>query len=115
MIFCFFFVSGAMANGYSQEQVVSLNLHQCDVNTLCQEIWKQTGLRFIYNEEHVKNLTAFDVKADKKTVREVLDQVFDNTSLRYFFEQDVIYILAKSGQVKKQETKQASGTVKDKK
>ena len=25
MIFCFFFVSGAMANGYSQEQVVSLN------------------------------------------------------------------------------------------
>ncbi len=24
MIFCFFFVSGAMANGYSQEQVVSL-------------------------------------------------------------------------------------------
>ena len=115
MIFCFFFVSGAMANGYSQEQVVSLNLHQCDVNTLCQEIWKQTGLRFIYNEEHVKNLTAFDVKADKKTVREVLDQVFDNTSLRYFFEQDIIYILAKSGQVKKQETKQASGTVKDKK
>ena len=115
MIFCFFFVSGAMANGYSREQVVSLNLHQCDVNTLCQEIWKQTGLRFIYNEEHVKNLTAFDVKADKKTVREVLDQVFDNTSLRYFFEQDVIYILAKSGQVKKQETKQASGTVKDKK
>lgn len=115
MIFCFFFVSGAMANGYSQEQVVSLNLHQCDVNTLCQEIWKQTGLRFIYNEEHVKNLTAFDVKADKKTVREVLDQVFDNTSLRYFFEQDVIYILAKSGQVKKPETKQASGTVKDKK
>ena len=115
MIFCFFFVSGAMANGYSQEQVVSLNLHQCDVNTLCQEIWKQTGLRFIYNEEHVKNLTAFDVKADKKTVREVLDQVFDNTSLRYFFEQDVIYILAKSDQVKKPETKQASGTVKDKK
>ena len=115
MIFCFVFVSGAMANGYSQEQVVSLNLHQCDVNTLCQEIWKQTGLRFIYNEEHVKNLTAFDVKADKKTVREVLDQVFDNTSLRYFFEQDVIYILAKSGQVKKPETKQASGTVKDKK
>ena len=115
MIFCFFFVSGVMANGYSQEQVVSLNLHQCDVNTLCQEIWKQTGLRFIYNEEHVKNLTAFDVKADKKTVREVLDQVFDNTSLRYFFEQDVIYILAKSDQVKKPETKQASGTVKDKK
>ena len=58
-----------MANGYSQEQVVSLNLKQCDVNTLCQEIWKQTGLRFIYNEEHVKALQAFNVQADHKQYR----------------------------------------------
>ena len=66
LIFCFFCIPGVMANGYSQEQVVSLNLKQCDVNTLCQEIWKQTGLRFIYNEEHVKALQAFNVQADHK-------------------------------------------------
>ena len=114
MIFCFFFASGVMANSYSQEQVVSLDLHKCDVNTLCQEIWKQTGLRFIYNEEHIKNLKAFDVKASGKTVREVLDEVFKNTSLRYFFEQDIIYITIKDDD-KKKESKSVSGTVKDRK
>lgn len=31
LIFCFFCIPGVMANGYSQEQVVSLNLKQCDV------------------------------------------------------------------------------------
>ena len=113
-IFCFFFISGVMANSYSQGQVVSLDLHKCDVNTLCQEIWKQTGLRFIYNEEHVKNLKAFDVKADNRKVQEVLDEVFKNTSLRYFFEQDIIYITNKDDD-KKKESKSVSGTVKDKK
>ena len=113
MIFCFFFISGAMANSYSQEQVVSLDLHKCDVNTLCQEIWKQTGLRFIYNEEHVKDLKAFNVKASGKTVREVLDEVFRNTSLRYFFEQDIIYITNKDDDNKKKESKTVTGTVKD--
>ncbi|WP_292270585.1 SusC/RagA family TonB-linked outer membrane protein [Butyricimonas sp.] len=114
MIFCFFFISGAMANSYSQEQVVSLDLHKCDVNTLCQEIWKQTGLRFIYNEEHVKNLKAFDVKADNRKVQEVLDEVFKNTSLRYFFENDIIYIVNKQkDEPEKKEGKSISGTVKD--
>ena len=114
MIFCFFFISGVMANSYSQGQVVSLDLHKCDVNTLCQEIWKQTGLRFIYNEEHVKNLKVFDVKADNRKVQEVLDEVFKNTSLRYFFENDIIYIVNKQkDEPEKKEGKSISGTVKD--
>ncbi len=114
LIFCFFCIPGVMASGYSQEQVVSLDLKQCDVNTLCQEIWKQTGLRFIYNEEHVKTLQTFDVKADHKTVQEVLDEVFRNTSLHYFFENDIIYIVNKQKEEpEKKEGKSISGTVKD--
>ena len=35
LIFCFFCIPGVMANGYSQEQIVSLNLKQCDVNKMC--------------------------------------------------------------------------------
>ena len=75
LVFCFFLVSGMMANTYSQEQVVSLNLRHCDVHTLCQEIWKQTGLRFIYNEAHVKSVGTFDVVADQKRVEDVLYDV----------------------------------------
>lgn len=44
-IFMLVFTLGGFASGYSQKQVVTLNLKQCDVNTLLQEIWKQTGLR----------------------------------------------------------------------
>lgn len=110
LVFCFFLISGAMANTYSQEQVVSLDLRHCDVNTLCWEIWKQTGLCFIYNEAHVKSLGTFDVKATDKTVEEVLDEVFANTSLRYFFENDIIYIVQREG--KDEEKKSKSVVVK---
>lgn len=115
MIFCFFSVPGVTAHGYSQNQVVSLNLQRCDVNTLCQEIWKQTGLRFIYNEEHVKTFPTFNVKVDQRNVREVLDEVFKNSSLRYFFEKDIIYIVnkPKNEEPEKNDGRAISGTVKD--
>lgn len=39
-IFMLVFTLGGFASGYSQKQVVTLNLKQCDVNTLLQEIWE---------------------------------------------------------------------------
>lgn len=48
-----FCVHGASANSFSQKQTVTLDLYQCDVSTLFQEIWKQTGLRFVYNDRDV--------------------------------------------------------------
>ena len=69
------FTLGGFASGYSQKQVVTLNLKQCDVNTLLQEIWKQTGLRFVYNEQDVARLKRFDVNAQQKQVDEILDHI----------------------------------------
>ena len=92
-IFMFAFMCYATANTYSQKQIVSLNLHRADVNSLFKEIRKQTGLRFVYNEEHVAKLSRFDMKVEKCTVQEVLNKVFKNTSLQYFFEDDVIFIV----------------------
>ena len=114
LVFCFFMVSGAMANTYSQEQVVSLDLRHCDVHTLCQEIWKQTGLRFVYNEDHVKSVGAFDVSVDKKRVEDVLNDVLKDTPLRYFFENDIIYIVRRDDDEKPAVTEhKIVGTVKD--
>lgn len=115
LVFCFFLVSGMMANTYSQEQVVSLNLRHCDVHTLCQEIWKQTGLRFIYNEAHVKSVGTFDVVANQKRVEDVLHDVLKDTPLRYFFENDIIYIVRRDEDEKPVvEEHKIVGTVKDK-
>lgn len=115
LVFCFFLVPGMMANAYSQEQVVSLNLRHCDVHTLCQEIWKQTGLRFVYNEEHVKSVGTFDVSVDKKRVEDVLNDVLKDTPLRYFFENDIIYIVRREDDEKPAVTEhKIAGTVRDK-
>lgn len=111
-VFMFFFVFGAGAETYSQRQIVSLNLHKCDVGQLFKEIRKQTGLRFVYNEAHVAGLSAFDVKTDRKSVGEVLDEVFRETSLKCQFEDDVIFVVPRAPQQASQIT--ISGKVTDK-
>ena len=114
-IFMLFFVLGTHATSYSQKQRVSLNLKQCDINTLFQEIWKQTGLRFVYNEKDVADLQRLDIQATQETVKEVLDNIFRDTPLQCKMESDVIYItsLPSTPQTKKEMVK-LTGTVKDK-
>lgn len=114
-IFMFAFMCCASANTYSQKQIVSLNLHRANVNALFKEIRRQTELRFVYNEEHVAKLARFDIKEDKITVEEVLDRVFKNTSLQYFFEDNVIYIVprVRDDEVKKDSIRTVQGTVRD--
>jgi len=74
-IFMLVFTLGATASGFSQKQLVSLDLKQRDVSTLFREIWKQTGLRFVYNEKYVADLPLVNVKVDKQEVKKVLDEV----------------------------------------
>ena len=116
-IFMLVFTLGGFASGYSQKQVVTLNLKQCDVNTLLQEIWKQTGLRFVYNEQDVAQLKRFDVNAQQKQVDEILDHIFKNTPYQCAYESDVIYITPRPvgdlPQVKQERVK-LSGNIKDK-
>ena len=87
------FVFGATASGFSQKQVVTLDLRQCDMSTLFQEIWKQTGLRFVYNDKDVASISRFDVKAESEAVEKVLEEVFAKTSLKCTFEGDVILVV----------------------
>ena len=87
------FVFGATASGFSQKQVVTLDLRQCDMSTLFQEIWKQTGLRFVYNDKDVASISRFDVKAESEAVEKVLEEVFAKTSLKCTFEGEVILVV----------------------
>ena len=59
-LFAFFmlvFVMGGNARSYSQDQLVTLNLHGGNVRTLFKEIRKQTGVQFVFNEKQ-KRVTA---------------------------------------------------------
>ncbi len=92
-IFMFVLVVGVTAKSFSQEQTVSLNLHQCDVSVLFKEIRKQTGFRFVYNEEHVKRLGRFNVKVTEESVQHVLSGIFAASGLVCHFENDVIFVM----------------------
>ena len=113
-IFMLIFVLGVNATSYSQHHLVSLDLKQCDINTLFQEIWKQTGLRFVYNEKDIKGIQPQDVKAEQQSVEEVLNGIFRNTPYQASFESDVIYITSRPDVPQTQkETVKLSGTVTD--
>ena len=94
----FVFVFGASANSFSQKQTVTLDLYQCDISTLFQEIRKQTGLRFVYNDRDVAKVARFDLQVKDKAVEEVLKDVFHETPLRCTFEGDVIMVIANKQQ-----------------
>lgn len=114
-IFMLTFTLGTYASGFSQKQLVTLDLKQCDVHTLFQEIWKQTGLRFVYNEKDVTGLQKMDVKVTQQQVDEVLDNLFRHTPYRCSFESDVIYITPRIAKPQeKQEKVTITGNVKDK-
>ncbi len=98
------FVLGATAGSYSQNQMVSLDLHQCNVHQLFKEIRKQTGLRFVFNEKHVVALPRFDVRTNQEKVENVLNDVFGKTNLECRFENDVIFVIPR-------QTQQAVSTV----
>lgn len=104
-IFMLAFMLGANATSFSQKQHVSLDLKQCDLNTLFLEIWKQTGLRFVYNTEHTLKISRFDIKVEEEEVENVLRKVLDSTPLKYTFERDVIFVTPKTIVPQAKETK----------
>ncbi|MDR1273590.1 MAG: SusC/RagA family TonB-linked outer membrane protein [Odoribacteraceae bacterium] len=91
-LFMFALVTCSAASGYSQEPVVSLDLKQSDVGTLFREIRRQTGLRFVYNEQHARLLPRFDLKRENANVDAVLDDVFRSSDLQWHREDDVIVV-----------------------
>lgn len=112
-IFMLVFVLGAAASTYSQNQLVTLDLHQCNVRQLFKEIRKQTGLRFVFNENHVADLTRLSVQTDREKVDEVLRQVFKNTNLECRFEDDVIFVVPRVPQQQNVKSVTITGTVND--
>lgn len=91
-IFLLVFTTGVSAEVFSQNQLVSLKLHQCSVNTLFKEIRKQTGLRFVFNEEHIKTLGKLNITSNNELLKDLLDRIFLPRHLKCHFEQDVIFI-----------------------
>ena len=114
MILMLAFALGASATTYSQK-LVSLDLHDSSVLQLFREVKKQTGLRFVFNEDYVKEFPAINVSAEEEDVEELLNQIFASSPLECRFENDVVFIVKRTTPGMPQETVSLKGKVVDQK
>ena len=84
------------ATGFSQESRVSLQMENVSLEKVILELKKQTGLRFFYSMDKIKEINRLSVKAENKMLKEVLDDLLRNTGLTYSLLDDVIVIRDKS-------------------
>ena len=96
MRLCFLFVFlgmlSATAKTIAQEQVISPNLKNVTYLELFNELHRQTGVRFLYSSDQLENLSRIDVVADRKKMREVLEDALKETSLTCVFEEDMVIL-----------------------
>ena len=78
-VFLSFSVSAEIA---AQQEKVNLNLSKANLQTLFQEIQRQTGLYFVYNEELCNTFGEVNVNAKSLSVKQVLDDIFRDKDYR---------------------------------
>lgn len=81
----------------AQDAAVNINLKDASVLELFKEIKKQTGYKFIYNEDHLADLSKITMNVSGKPVKTILQELFANSACECKFEKDVIYIQQKKG------------------
>lgn len=91
-LFVFLGMLSATAKTIAQEQVISLNLKNVTYLELFNELHRQTGVRFLYSSDQLENLSRIDVVADRKKMREVLEDALKETSLTCVFEEDMVML-----------------------
>jgi len=109
-VFLSFSVSAEIA---AQQEKVNLNLSKANLQTLFQEIQRQTGLYFVYNEELCNTFGEVNVNAKSLSVKQVLDDIFRDKELTYYFEDKIIVVKANSRQTEVEKRK-ITGKVVDK-
>ncbi len=96
-----------------QGQRVTLDLKQGTFFELFDEIHKQTGLRFVYNTDQLRQLGAIDVKAENTIVSEVLTNILRGGNLTFVVENDVVMLLPRRTAAQNPATVVIEGTVSD--
>ena len=75
------------AGGYSQDVKVSLSLNSVKLTTFFKAIEKETDYRFVYCNDVIPDGNIITVRAKKKPLHEVLNEVINLTDLKYRFDE----------------------------
>lgn len=95
---------------YSQNQLVTLQLKNCNVEEFLQEVKNQTGIRFMYRSEFVRDIPRFSLDVRQERLDEVLEQVFAAQGIHCRFEDEVVILMKDQAENKMREIR---GTVRD--
>lgn len=110
----FVFASALLATEASSQMAkVSIVAKKTTAQTIIYEIEKQTDYLFIYDESEVNLNQITSLKAENKTVSEVLDKVFEGTYVSYAIEGSNIMLMKKTSVTQQKPTKKISGIVLD--
>lgn len=92
VLFYFLGCMSLSAMSVAQDQRVSLELKNCTVMRLFEEIQRQTGLNFFYDQNHFQNQAPLTVKADDEAVSDVLKKLFSDQNIRFLFEDNTVIV-----------------------
>lgn len=117
MILIVFLVGLTSLPTMAQDQTVTLKLTDVNLYELFDAIRKQTGLRFLYNAEQMKEVPKVSVDVKNKKVKDVLTEVLAGTSLTFEYDKGVVTVIKKSVSESQSQVKliQVSGKVTDEK
>lgn len=78
-----FFVAFMQVSAGVYSQTVRLNENNSGLEKVFNEIRKQTGYNFLYNNKLLKNTRPVNIKVTGEELKSVLDRVFENQPLSY--------------------------------
>lgn len=90
MVLIIFLVGLTSLPTMAQDQTVTLKLTDVNLYELFDAIRKQTGLRFLYNAEQMKEVPKVSVDVKNKKVKDVLTEVLTGTPLTFEYNKGVV-------------------------
>lgn len=112
ILLCLSISIGFASPGYAQTATLSVDLTEKPVAEILENIEQQSEFQFFYNSKLVNIHRKVTVKATQKDVFAILDQVFNESGIRYkVVGKDII--LTAAGEEEKPDTKKISGVVSD--
>jgi len=81
---------------FAQESVINLNLAKTTLGNAINEVKKQTGYQFFYEDSFAK-ISIPSVSVKDASIKVVLDKILQNTGITYKIKEKVIYLTKKEG------------------
>ena len=98
------------ANGFSQ--TITIDLQSVDLKKAMLTIEKKSLYRFLYSDAKIPNEKRVTIKVNNAPIADVLDKIFEGTSLSYrILESNIVVIKADQAELNKISEQTVSGQV----